>query len=216
MMSRGRQPERFLATILFTDIVGSTDVAARVGDREWRRLIAAHQKAVRAQLKRYGGREIDTAGDGFLASFEQPAQAVRAADAIVAETSALGLELRAGVHTGECEMIGRKVGGIAVHIAARVMATAGAGEVLVSSTVRDLVSGSGLAFEDRGTHELKGVPDQWHLYSLVRQQPDAAVAPPEDMATEKRRRSTPFLLAAVVVVALIVVVGGAAAFAFMI
>jgi class 3 adenylate cyclase/DNA-binding beta-propeller fold protein YncE len=213
-MSRGRQPERFLATILFTDIVGSTDMAARVGDREWRRLIAAHQRAVRSQLKRYGGREIDTAGDGFLASFDQPAQAVRAADAIVAEANGLGLGLRAGVHTGECEMIGRKVGGIAVHIAARVMAAAGAGEVLVSSTVRDLVSGSGLAFEDRGVHELKGVPDQWHLYSLVRQQPDAtATSGSADVLSEKRSRSTRMLVAGALAVGLIAVLGGAAVFA---
>ncbi len=176
MMNRGRQPERFLATILFTDIVGSTDVAARLGDRGWRKVVAAHHDVVRRQLKRFGGREIDTSGDGFFASFDQPAQAVRAADSILSEVSGLGLQLRAGVHTGECEMIGRKVGGIAVHIAARVMSAAGAGEVLVSSTVRDLVSGSGLTFIDRGAHELKGVPDEWHLYALERQQPDSVAS----------------------------------------
>ena len=176
MINRSRQPERFLATILFIDIVGSTDLAARLGDREWRRVLGAYYDAVRRQLKQFGGREVDTSGDGFFASFEHPAQAVRAADAILADVSRLSLGLRAGIHTGECEMIGRKVGGIAVHIAARVMAAADSGEVLVSNTVRELVSGSGLEFGDRGTHELKGVPGEWHLYALVRQQPDAAPA----------------------------------------
>ena len=167
MMNRGRR-DRLLATILFTDIVGSTEIAARIGDREWRRLVAAHHAAVRGQLRRFGGREVDTAGDGFFASFDQPAQAVRAADAILTQVRSLGLSLRAGVHTGETEVIGRKIGGIAVHIAARVVAAAAAGEVLVSSTVRDLVSGSGLEFTDAGNHELKGVPGEWHLFALVR------------------------------------------------
>src|SRR3954449_3248427 len=176
MINRTRPPERFLATILFIDIVGSTDVAARLGDREWRKVIGAYYEAVRRELKQFGGREVDTAGDGFFASFEQPAQAVLAADAMLADVSRLGLGLRAGVHTGECEMIGRKVGGIAVHIAARVMAAAGPGEVLVSNTVRELVSGSRLDFADRGTHELKGVPGEWHLFALVRQRSDEAIS----------------------------------------
>lgn len=167
-MNRGRR-DRMLATILFTDIVGSTEIAARVGDREWRRLVAAHHAAVRGQLRRFGGREVDTAGDGFFASFEQPAQAVRAADAILSQVSSLGLSLRAGIHTGETEMIGRKIGGIAVHIAARVVAAAAADQVFVSSTVRDLVSGSGLEFVDAGVHELKGVPGEWRLFALVRE-----------------------------------------------
>jgi len=166
-MNRGRQPERFLATILFTDIVGSTDLAAKVGDREWRRLLAAHHAAIRTQLKKFGGREVDTAGDGFLCRFDQPAQAVRAADAILSDLARLGLHLRAGIHTGECELIGGKIGGIAVHIAARVMALAESDQVLVSSTVRDLVSGSQLGFEDAGTRELKGVPGEWRLYSVA-------------------------------------------------
>lgn len=168
MINRGRQPDRFLATILFTDVVGSTDLAAKVGDAQWRRLIDAHHAAVRAQLRKFNGREVDTAGDGFMCSFEQPAQAVRAADAILTDVARLGLELRAGVHTGECERIGGKIGGIAVHTAARVMAAAAAGQVLVSSTVRDLVAGSGLEFADAGTRELKGVPGEWHLFALAR------------------------------------------------
>lgn len=177
MISRDRRRDRQLATILFTDMVGSTEIAARIGDREWRRVVAAHHASVRAQLRKFGGREIDTAGDGFFASFEQPAQAVHAADAIVRELGSLGLALRAGVHTGETEIIGRKIGGIAVHIAARVVAAASSGQVLVSSTVRDLVAGSGLEFTDAGMHELKGVPTEWHLFALVR--PDAASATPD-------------------------------------
>jgi class 3 adenylate cyclase/streptogramin lyase len=163
-----RTPQRFLATILFTDIVGSTDIAAKVGDQGWRRLVAAHHATVRRELRRFGGREVDTAGDGFFATFGQPAQAVRAADAIVAAIAELGVSIRAGLHTGEAEAIADKVGGIAIHIASRVMAAAGPGEVIVSGTVRDLVAGSGLDFEDRGTHELKGVPGEWHLWALVR------------------------------------------------
>jgi YVTN family beta-propeller protein len=209
VIRRGRQAERFLATILFTDIVGSTDLAARLGDREWRRVVGAHHTIVRRNLRRFGGREIDTAGDGFFAAFDQPAQALRAAEAIVAETSQLGLTLRAGVHTGECEMIGRKVGGIAVHIAARVMAAAEPGQVLVSGTVRDLVAGSGLEFADAGTHALKGVPGEWHLFGLARPAatptPDSAgggpaiVLPPADTSQDGRRR---LMLAALAVVAL--------------
>jgi YVTN family beta-propeller protein len=213
-MSRGRQPDRFLATILFTDIVGSTDLAAKLGDTQWRRLVAAHHAAVRAQLRKFGGKEIDTAGDGFLCSFEQPAQAVRAADAILAEVARLGLTLRAGVHTGEAERTGGgKLGGIAVHIAARIMATAGDGKVLVSGTVRDLVAGSRLGFTDAGVHELKGVPGEWHLYELVREVPAAieATLPPaiDDAAADasqgRRRNIALAAVAAIAVVALLAV-----------
>ncbi len=173
MFRSRRSPERFFATILFTDVVGSTDLAVRLGDREWRRLLAAHHAAVRGELHRFRGREVDTAGDGFFASFEQPAQAVRAADAIVAAVTQLGISIRVGLHAGEAEAADRKIGGIAVHIANRVMATAGPGEVLVSGTLRDLVAGSGLEFSDRGLHELKGVPGEWRLWALVREVTEA-------------------------------------------
>jgi YVTN family beta-propeller protein len=213
-MNRGRQPERFLATILFTDIVGSTDLAAEIGDAKWRRLLASHHAAVRKQLKAFGGREVDTAGDGFLCSFDQPAQAVRAADAILRDVARLGLTLRAGIHTGECERVGGKIGGIAVHIAARVMAAAAPGEILVSSTVRDLVAGSQLDFEDAGSHELKGVPGEWHLYRLLRQPVDeASAATPGADSTEdgvsSGRRLWP-IAAFIGVLALLLVVAGLA------
>jgi len=164
-----RSRERFVATILFTDIVGSTDLAVRLGDRPWQRLVAAHHAAVRRELHRFRGREVDTAGDGFFATFDQPAQAVRAADAIVAAVAELGVSIRAGLHAGEAEAADGKVGGIAVHIANRVMSAAEPGEVLVSGTLRDLVAGSGLEFSDRGRRELKGVPGEWHLWALVRE-----------------------------------------------
>jgi adenylate cyclase len=167
-----RSPERIFATILFTDIVASTDLAVRLGDRAWRRLLAAHHSAVRRELQRFRGREVDTAGDGFFATFEQPAQAVRAAQGIVAAVAKLGVSIRAGLHAGEVETGGQKVGGIAVHIASRVMSAAGTGEILVSGTLRDLVAGSGFEFSDRGMKELKGVPGEWHLWALVREAVD--------------------------------------------
>ena len=151
------EPNRVLATILFTDIVGSTERLQRLGDHAWTELLARHHAAVRRELERFRGREVDTAGDGFLATFDGPARAIRCALAVRDAVRGLGLDLRAGLHTGECELLGDKVAGIAVHTGARVAARAGAGEVLVSATVRDLVSGSGIAFDDRGDHELKGV-----------------------------------------------------------
>jgi class 3 adenylate cyclase len=157
--------DRVLATVLFTDIVGSTRRAVELGDRRWRELLEAHNDAVRTQLDRFRGHEVDTAGDGFLATFDGPARAIRAAHAIQESVSRLGIELRAGLHTGECELANGKVRGIAVHTGARVAALAEPGEVLVSSTVRDLVAGSGIAFEERGEHELKGVPGTWRLYA---------------------------------------------------
>jgi class 3 adenylate cyclase/pimeloyl-ACP methyl ester carboxylesterase len=160
------EPDRVLATVLFTDIVGSTERATRLGDRRWRELLEAHHSAVRRQLERFRGRELDTAGDGFLASFDGPARAIRCARAAIEAVGQLGLEIRAGVHTGECEVVGDKLAGIAVHIGARVAGRAGPGEVLVSSTVRDLVAGSGLVFEDRGAAALKGVPGEWRLYAV--------------------------------------------------
>ncbi len=159
--------DRVLATLLFTDIVGSTAQATDIGDRAWHELLERHHATVRAMLGRYRGREISTTGDGFLATFEGPARAVRCASAITQAVQALGLEIRAGLHTGEIEVVGEDVRGVAVHIGARVAALAGASEVLVSQTVRDLVAGSGLSFEDAGEHELKGVPDRWHLYRVV-------------------------------------------------
>ena len=159
--------DRVLATVLFTDIVGSTERAAQLGDQRWRDLLNAHHQAVRRELKRFRGREIDTAGDGFFATFDGPARAVRCAQAIVASLHELGLPLRAGLHTGECEILGDKVTGIAVNIGARVAALAQAGEVLVSSTVKDLVAGSGLSFTERGAHSLKGIPGEWRLYAAA-------------------------------------------------
>jgi pimeloyl-ACP methyl ester carboxylesterase len=161
--------DRVLATVLFTDIVGSTERAAAVGDRAWRELLDRHHAAVRAMLARYRGREVDTAGDGFFATFDGPARAVRCALAIVEAVRAIGLEIRAGVHTGEIETTSdQSVRGMAVVIGARVGAIAGTGEVLASSTVKDLTAGSGLVFEDRGTHAFKGVPDEWHVFAVVR------------------------------------------------
>jgi len=163
---RGPEPDRVLATVMFTDVVDATRKAAELGDARWKDLLGAYHGLVREQLAHFRGRELDTAGDGVLAAFDGPARAVRAANTISAEVRRLGLEVRAGLHTGECEVMGPKLGGIALHIGARVAALAGAGEVLVSSTVRDLVAGSGLAFEDRGAHALKGVPGEWHLFAL--------------------------------------------------
>jgi TolB-like protein/class 3 adenylate cyclase len=167
-----RSPGRLLATILFTDIAGATDLAVKLGDESWQRLVAAHHAAVRRELRRFRGRELDTAGDGFFAAFDQPAQAVRAADAIVAAVAELGVGIRAGLHTGEAEAADGKISGIAVHIASRVMSAAERGEVLVSGTLRDLVAGSGLEVRDRGLHPLKGVPGEWHLWALVRAAPE--------------------------------------------
>ena len=157
-------PDRILSTVLFTDIVDSTRQAAELGDSEWRALIRRHDDIVRGQLQHFGGKEIDRTGDGFLSAFESPARAIRCAQAIGAAVQSLGLRVRAGVHSGELEVLGHHLGGLAVHIGARITALAGPDEVLVSQTVRDAVIGSGIAFEDRGAHELKGVPGQWQLY----------------------------------------------------
>jgi pimeloyl-ACP methyl ester carboxylesterase len=160
------EPETVLTTVLFTDIVGSTEHAAEIGDRRWAELVASHHALVRRQLDRFRGRELDTAGDGFFASFDGPARGIRCARAITESVHELGVDVRAGLHTGECELIGEKPGGIAVNIGARVASRAGAGEVLVSSTVKDLVAGSGIRFADRGTVELKGVPGRWQLFAV--------------------------------------------------
>ena len=159
--------DRVLATVLFTDIVDSTRRAADMGDRDWRALLDAHDAVVRAQLSRFRGREVNTSGDGFLAMFDGPQRAIRCAMAIRDAVRALGIEVRAGLHTGECEVRGDDIGGIAVHIGARVSASAGPNDVLVSSTLRDLVIGSGLEFEERGAHKLKGVPGEWRLFAVA-------------------------------------------------
>jgi len=163
---RGQELDRVLATVLFTDIVDSTRHATDLGDRRWRALLDAHHKLVRSELARFRGREIDTAGDGFLAAFDGPARAIRAACAITVGVKKLGLDLRAGLHTGECEVMGSKLGGIAVHIGARVASLAAADEILVSNTVKDLVAGSGFQFVDRGVHALKGIPGSWGIFAV--------------------------------------------------
>jgi class 3 adenylate cyclase len=162
------QSDRVLATVMFTDLVGATERAAQLGDQRWRDLLASHHRLVRRSLERWQGREIKTMGDGFLATFDGPGRAIRCARAIAEQTrDELDAEVRAGLHTGECELIGSDVGGIAVHIGARVGALAGAGEVLVSSTVKDLTAGGGIAFEDRGAYTLKGVPGDWRLFAVT-------------------------------------------------
>jgi class 3 adenylate cyclase len=161
------EPDRALATILFTDIVSSTEQAAAMGDQRWRALVERHDEVIRAEIERYGGRPIKTLGDGFLAVFEGPAKAIRAARGMGDAARSLGIQIRAGVHTGECERRGEDLAGIAVNVAARIVAKAGAGEVLVSSTVRELVLGSGLEFDERGVHALKGVPDEWRLFAVT-------------------------------------------------
>ncbi len=161
---------------MFTDIVGSTELATRLGDADWRQLLSRHNSMIRKQLKRFGGREVDTAGDGFFARFEQPARAIACARALTEAFDRQGLQIRVGIHMGEVEIVGNNLAGIAVHIGSRLMSQAGPNEIVVSSTVRDLVSGSDLHFEDKGLHELKGVPSQWHLYALQ---------PPEREAKER-------------------------------
>ena len=160
-------PETVLTTILFTDIVGSTERAAELGDSAWRNLLQAHHAVVRRELARFRGEERDTAGDGFFTTFDGPARAIRCAHAIDAAVAELGLEIRAGVHTGECELHEGKVAGIAVAIGARAAAHARAREVIVTQTVKDLVAGSGFSFGDRGRAQFKGVPGEWHLYAAA-------------------------------------------------
>lgn len=161
-----RVPARDLATVVFTDICGSTERAAQLGDRAWHALLQRHHSAVRQQLRLFGGSEVDTAGDGFLALFPSPGRAIECAAAIHEAVRALGLEVRVGIHTGECEVVDDDVAGIAVHIGARVASRARAAETLVSSTVRDLVAGSAFLFSDRGLHQLKGVPGEWRLFEV--------------------------------------------------
>jgi class 3 adenylate cyclase/alpha-beta hydrolase superfamily lysophospholipase len=162
------EPDRVLATVMFTDIVGSTTKAAELGDHDWKDLLGEHHARIRSQLSRFRGVEMDTAGDGFFAVFDGPARAINCAKSIHRALAELRLEARIGVHCGECERMNGKVGGLAVHVGARIASMAGPGDVLVSQTVKDLTAGSGLTFDDAGEHELKGVPDRWHLYRVVK------------------------------------------------
>jgi len=206
----GGRPDRVLATVLFTDIVDSTKRAAELGDGAWRQLRERHDALVRSQLERFRGREVKQTGDGFLASFDGPARAIHCACSVVDEARELGIEIRAGLHTGECELIGDDLGGVAVHVAARVGSIAQPGEVLVSGTVKDLVMGSGIDLSDRGTHELKGVPGEWKLFAVpaehgevsvpsVRPAMDSPGKPPlTDRAGRRLARSAPGLARATV------------------
>jgi class 3 adenylate cyclase len=162
------EPERVLATVLFTDIAGSTERAAALGDHRWRELLEAHDLKVRRHVSAHGGRVLKSMGDGYFATFDGPARAIRCAHEIAEAVRVLGIEIRAGLHTGECELVGDDVAGMAVNIGARVSSLAGPGEVLVSGTVKDLVYGSGIEFADRGEHTLKGVPGDWRLYAVER------------------------------------------------
>ncbi|MGH3995394.1 MAG: adenylate/guanylate cyclase domain-containing protein, partial [Pseudonocardiaceae bacterium] len=173
-------PDRILTTVMFTDIVGSTERAAALGDAHWRELAASHDKLVRAEVERYRGREVKAMGDGFLATFDGPARGIRCARAIVDSLRPLGIKVRVGLHTGECELVGNDLGGIAVNIGARISALAGAHEVLVSSIVKDLVLGSGVTFVDRGGHELRGVPGEWRLFGVDAIDPPAGSRPGAD------------------------------------
>lgn len=226
-MNRRATAERFLTTVLFTDIVGSTEHAAELGDQGWRELVQLHHAIVRAALRRHGGREIDTAGDSFFAVFDAPAAAVACALDIVAGVHDLGIEVRAGLHVGEVEQIGRKVGGITVPIASRISASAGAGEVLVSATIRDLAAGAGLRFEDRGARELKGVPGEWLLFAVTRAEdvpPAGGAATAQERATQRaaavrRSQGRPYWrrhprMAAAIVISLALVVGTVGLFAW--
>ena len=173
-------PDRVLATVLFTDIVDSTRRAAELGDRRWRELLERHDEITREEIARFRGRDIKHTGDGFLATFDGPTRALRCATTLAARMPELGIDIRCGLHTGECELRGDDIGGIAVHIGARIAALATAGEVLVSSTVKDLVNGSGIAFEDRGAHALKGVPGEWKVFAPVEEHDSILSAAPGD------------------------------------
>jgi class 3 adenylate cyclase len=177
LVRRGSQ-RRVFTTILFTDIVGSTELVARIGDASWRDLLRRHHAIVRSELRRHCGRELDTAGDGFFASFDRPARAVQAASSIRHALGAVDIQIRAGLHTGDCDVSDGKMTGIAVSIGARISSLAAPGEVLVSSTVRDLAAGSGLQFDDRGDHQLKGIPQSWRLFAVDRRVSDSATPEP--------------------------------------
>jgi class 3 adenylate cyclase len=196
MPRRRRRRDRLLATVLFTDIVNSSGLVTEVGDRRWRVLLARHHQVVRRELRRYGGRELDTAGDGFFASFDDPASAVRCACSIVGAVQALGLDIRAGLHFGEIEVMGGTLSGLAVHTGARVMSQAAAAEVLITAVLRDLLAGAGLTFEDRGTRELKGILGPRQLFAVTAVDGDALPGPLDEQAGSDRRAAIevpPFL-----------------------
>jgi class 3 adenylate cyclase/DNA-binding beta-propeller fold protein YncE len=209
-MQRARR-ESVLTTVLFTDIVGSSAIAAEMGDRRWRVLLSRHNALVRRQLRRFGGKELDTAGDGFFASFENPGNAIRCAAAVVQSVQELGIDVRTGLHLGQAEILGRKLGGAAVHIAARTVAQAGAAEVLVTGGLKDVLPSADFAFDDRGTHALKGVPGEWHLFRLSSLDQALPVPLEPTVAAERRaavqappiwgRRYFPMAIAAAVVIA---------------
>jgi class 3 adenylate cyclase/streptogramin lyase len=207
-MPRGSsERKRLLATVLFTDIVGSTERAQELGDKRWRQLLTAHHGIVRRALKRHRGREIDTAGDGFFATFDQPSDAIECATDLIDRLHQASIEIRAGVHMGEVEVMGDKVGGIAVHVGARIMSKAGPGQVLVSNTVRDLMAGSDMSFEDAGFHELKGVAAQVHLFAVRHAEPDTTLAPIIQPEPAERRRSLRLIASGIVaLVALVALV----------
>ena len=210
MIRRGRAEGRLLATVLFTDLVGSTERAIELGDRAWRSLLRRHHTAVRRELRRFGGREVDSAGDGFFATFPQPADAVRCALAIRAANRPLDLAVRSGVHTGEVERIGPKVGGVAVHLAARVLSAAETDEILVTSTVRELVAGSELTFEDAGTKDFKGFSEPWHVFRVTGPDPDGPAVAEETQESVPSRRTVLALggvIGALVLGAVLIVLG---------
>jgi class 3 adenylate cyclase len=212
MMRRGRSDGRRLATVLFTDMVGSTERAIELGDRAWRSVLRSHHRAVRAELRRYGGHEVDSAGDGFFATFPQPAQAVRCALAIHAAVRPMGLSMRSGIHAGEVEPIGQKVGGVAVHLAARVLSAAEPGEILATSTVRDLVAGSELSLADAGTRMFKGFSEPWHVYRVTGPEPaqthrDDERPPERDVRQRRTTYALGGVLGAGLVVAVLVLLG---------
>ncbi len=210
MLSRGGSPERQLATVLFTDIVGSTERAAQLGDRGWKALLARHHAVVRQQLKAFHGREIDTAGDGFFATFGPPAQAIECAAAIIDDLAPLDLRIRAAVHMGEVEVMGGKVGGLTVHVASRALAQAGPSEILVTRTVREVTAGADVTFSDRGVHEFKGVPGSWELYAVEWQRRELPKVGPVGAGGEATRRRPGWRGVAAAAVLGAVLVAGAA------
>jgi YVTN family beta-propeller protein len=211
MLNRGGGPQRQLATVLFTDIVGSTERAAQLGDRGWKALLARHHAIVRQQLKAFHGREVDTAGDGFFATFGPPAQAIECAGSIIDHLAPLDLRIRAAVHMGEVEVMDGKVGGLTVHVASRALAQAGPGEILVTRTVREVTAGADVTFGDRGTHEFKGVPGSWDLYAVERQTMAPPVVEPVGAGAETtaRRRGRRVAMAGLTLVAAVLILAAA-------